>query len=262
SLICDAWDKSATVGNTISGFKVTGIFPFNNNGLPDHLFYALADSEVPVPENTTQEKANSSSEVLINTPHINLQPAEPGTSSVKPSSPTKHLHKICPIPRLSQVTAKHKIKKTAVLLTSIYNRNALKANLEKRFQKGKKINRKMTKLPRENLILNQMEDPLTVHQTLMNVQTVSSLLHQRRKGGKYKSKKAKKDASQDDSNEQLDHTCDADVLCKECSKNDYKTKRKYDWLCCIICQMWLHEDCTTFDTFCVDCGQNNRSINK
>ncbi|GBN58128.1 hypothetical protein AVEN_233801-1 [Araneus ventricosus] len=48
-----------------------------------------------------------------------------------PPSPTKHLHKISPIPRLSQVSAKHRIKDTAVLLTSTDNRNALKANLEK-----------------------------------------------------------------------------------------------------------------------------------
>ncbi|GBM05040.1 hypothetical protein AVEN_60229-1 [Araneus ventricosus] len=126
--------EQTTVGNASRGFKVTGNFPFNNNALPDHLFYALADSEAPVPENTTQEGANESSKVLINTPQINLQPEEPGTSSVKPPSPTKHLHEISPIPRLSQVTEKHRIKKTAVLLTSIDNRNALKANLEKRFQ--------------------------------------------------------------------------------------------------------------------------------
>ncbi|GBO02997.1 hypothetical protein AVEN_22996-1 [Araneus ventricosus] len=131
SLICDAWNKSATVGNATKGFKVTGIFPFENNALPVQFFFALSDSEVLVPENTTQEEANSSSEVLINTPQINLQPAEPGTSSVKPPSPTKHLHKISPIPRLSQVTAKRRIKKTAVLLTSIDNRDAIKANLEK-----------------------------------------------------------------------------------------------------------------------------------
>ncbi|GBM55441.1 hypothetical protein AVEN_187549-1 [Araneus ventricosus] len=95
------------------------------------MFFELADSEVPIPENTTQEEANSSSEVLINTTQVNLQPAEPGTCSVKPPSPTKHLHKISPIPRLRQVTAKHRIKKTAVFLTSIDSRNALKANLEK-----------------------------------------------------------------------------------------------------------------------------------
>ncbi|GBL97832.1 hypothetical protein AVEN_231982-1 [Araneus ventricosus] len=39
-LICDDWNKSATVGIATRGFKVTGIFPFNNNTLPDHLFYA------------------------------------------------------------------------------------------------------------------------------------------------------------------------------------------------------------------------------
>ncbi|GBM12048.1 hypothetical protein AVEN_133062-1, partial [Araneus ventricosus] len=67
---------------------VTGIFPFKNNALPDQSFFALPDIEAQVPENTTQEEANSSSEELINTPQINLQPAEPGTSSVKPPSPT------------------------------------------------------------------------------------------------------------------------------------------------------------------------------
>ncbi|GBM29468.1 hypothetical protein AVEN_255850-1 [Araneus ventricosus] len=77
-----------------------------------------------------------------------------------------------------------------------------------------------------------------------------------------KEKKVKKDASQDDNNEQLDHTCDADVLCKECAENYYKTTKKCYWLRCIMCQMWLLEDCTIFDTFCVDCGRKNRYINK
>ncbi|GBM83694.1 hypothetical protein AVEN_84261-1 [Araneus ventricosus] len=191
-LICDAWNKSVIACNATRGFKVTGIFPFSNSALPDHLFDALADSEVPVPENTTQEEENSSSKVLINTPPINLQPVELGTSSVKPPSLTKHLHKISSIPRLSQMTAKHRIKKTAVLLTSIDNRNAPKANLEKRFQKCKKINKKDDKTTKRKFNFESGEHPMIVHQTLMNVQTVSSLLHQRRKS---KSKKAKKDAS-------------------------------------------------------------------
>ncbi|GBL64546.1 hypothetical protein AVEN_166830-1 [Araneus ventricosus] len=168
-------------GNATSGFKVTGIFPFNNNALPYHLFYALADSEVPVPENTTREEANSSNKVQINTSQINLQPVEPGTSSVKPPSPTKHLHQISPIPRLSQVTAKHRIKKTAVLLISIDSRNALKANLEKRFQKCKKINKKEDKTIKRKFNFESGGGSHDI-QTLMNVQTVSSLLHQRRKG--------------------------------------------------------------------------------
>ncbi|GBM03960.1 hypothetical protein AVEN_99165-1 [Araneus ventricosus] len=127
----------------------------------------------------------------------------------------------------------------------------------------------MSKLPRENLILNQVEDPMTVHQMIEFMTFIDECSNsikfttpKEKKGETKKSKKTKKDASQDDNNEQLVHTCDADVLCKECSENYYKTKSKCDWLRCIMCQMWLHEDCTIFNTFCVDCGRENRSINK
>ncbi|GBO33749.1 hypothetical protein AVEN_76429-1 [Araneus ventricosus] len=212
---------------------------------------------MPVPENTTQEKANSSSKVLINTPHINIQPAEPGTSSVKPP-PTKHLHKISPIQRLRQVTTKQRIKKTAALLTSIDNRNALKANFEKRFQKCKKKDDKTIKKKFNFESGGRSHDSSSDIDECSNTITFTT---PKEKNGKIKSKKAKKDARQDN-NEQLDHTCEADILCKECSENYYKSKRRCDWLRCINCQMWLHEDCTIFDTFCVDCSKKNRSINK
>ncbi|GBN21985.1 hypothetical protein AVEN_58740-1 [Araneus ventricosus] len=193
--------------------------------LQDQLFFALADSEVTVREDiTTQE------EVLIKTPQINLQPAEPGTSSAKPLSPTKHLQKISPIPRLTQVTAKNRIKKTAVLLTSIVNRNALKANLEKSFQKCKKINKKIVKTTKRKF---NFESGGGSHDSSTDIDECSNTIKYitpKEKKGKIKSKKAKKDASPDDNNEQLDHTCDADVLCMECSEKYYKTKRKCDWL--------------------------------
>ncbi|GBO06886.1 hypothetical protein AVEN_80629-1 [Araneus ventricosus] len=120
----------------------------------------------------------------------------------------------------------------------------------------------MSKPPRENLILNQVEDP---HESSSDIDVCLSsikFITPKEKKGKIKSKKAKKDASQDDNNEQLAHTCDADVLCKECSENYYKTKRKCYWLRCIMYQIWLHEVCTIFVTFCVDSGRKGRSINK
>ncbi|GBL84526.1 hypothetical protein AVEN_117261-1 [Araneus ventricosus] len=153
-------------------------------------------------------------------------PAEPGTSSAKPPSPTRHLDEISPIPRLSQVTAKHRIKKTAVLLTSIDDRIALKANLEKRFQKCKKINKKDDKTTKRKF---NFESGGGSHDSSSDIDECSNGIKfttPKEKKGKIKSKKAKKDASQDDNNEQLDHTCDADVLCKECSENYYKNKKK------------------------------------
>ncbi|GBO14940.1 hypothetical protein AVEN_35334-1, partial [Araneus ventricosus] len=187
------------IGNAPRGFKITGNFPFNNNALPDHLFYALVESEVPVLENTTQEEANSSSKVLINAPQINLQPEEPGISSVKPLSPT-------------------------------YIKSLLFRDL--------------------------------AHNGSSDIDECSHSIKfttPKEKKEKIKSKKAKKDASQDDNNEQLDHTCDADVLCKECSENYYKTKRKCDWLRCKCGYMKT----VLFSTlFCVDCRRKSRSINK
>ncbi|GBN99175.1 hypothetical protein AVEN_53645-1 [Araneus ventricosus] len=182
--------------------------------------------------------------------------------AVKPPSPTEHLHKISPIPRLSQVIAKHRIKKTAVLLNSLDNRNALKASLEQRFKKCKKINKKDDKTTKRKFNFESGRGSLDSSSDIDECSNSIKFTTPKEKKGKIKSKKAKKDASQDDNNEQLDHTCDADVLCKECSENYYITKRKCDWLRCIMCQMWLHEDCTIFDTFCVDCGRKNRSINK
>ncbi|GBM38366.1 hypothetical protein AVEN_67180-1, partial [Araneus ventricosus] len=192
SLICDAWNKSATVGNAPRGFRVTVNFLFNNNVLPDNLFYTLVDSEVPVLENTKQEVENSSSKVLINTLQINLQPAEPGTSSVKPPSPTKHLHKMSPIPRLSQVTAKHRIKKIAVLLISIDNRNALKANLENIFQKCKKINKKDDKTTKRKF---NFESSGESHDSSSDIDGCSNSIKfttPKEKKGEIKNKKAKR----------------------------------------------------------------------
>ncbi|GBM30426.1 hypothetical protein AVEN_203003-1 [Araneus ventricosus] len=81
------------------------------------------------------------------------------------------------------------------------------------------------------------------------------------KGEKGKSKKAKKDASQDDNNEQLGHTCDADVLFKECvQKTTTKLRSVIGFVTsCVKCG---YMKTTIFDTFCVDCDRKNRSVNK
>jgi hypothetical protein len=37
-IFTEAWNPTATVGKAISGFKTCGIFPFNRNQLPEHVF--------------------------------------------------------------------------------------------------------------------------------------------------------------------------------------------------------------------------------
>ncbi|KAG8320048.1 hypothetical protein J6590_077756 [Homalodisca vitripennis] len=48
---------------------------------------------------------------------------------------------------------------------------------------------------------------------------------------------------------------------KECKKHYNLTKQTYDWLRCASCKRWLHEACTIFEEFCVDCGRQHRDKN-
>lgn len=70
----------------------------------------------------------------------------------------------------------------AVNLTSVDNRNTVKANIKKGFQKNKKTNKKITKLLREKLVLMLVSDTMAMYHTY--VQIVSNLLQQRRKAEK------------------------------------------------------------------------------
>ncbi|KAJ8976639.1 hypothetical protein NQ317_011147 [Molorchus minor] len=69
-LIGKAWEKAATVKNGVSGFRATGIFPFNRNAVPDH-FYQISDnsinaeSNVSVPDTQIQQDSISSRTVKI-----------------------------------------------------------------------------------------------------------------------------------------------------------------------------------------------------
>lgn len=54
------------------------------------------------------------------------------------------------------------------------------------------------------------------------------------------------DESQDEAN---------DYECVECFDDYQKTKSKVDWIKCIMCRKWLHEDCTLYGDYCNQCGR-------
>lgn len=55
---------------------------------------------------------------------------------------------------------------------------------------------------------------------------------------------------------------EGDDRCKECKEYYYLTKEECDWIKCCECERWLHENCTIFTTFCIDCGRRPSSKNK
>ncbi|KAG8246012.1 hypothetical protein J6590_094394, partial [Homalodisca vitripennis] len=49
--------------------------------------------------------------------------------------------------------------------------------------------------------------------------------------------------------------------CKECNENYNLTKQTCDWLRFALYKRWLHEVCTIFEEFCVNCGRQHRDKN-
>ena len=56
-LFCGAWSKSMSVANVRSGFRVTGIYPFNPRVIPDHAFATVFDFDRTLPHCSTSATA-------------------------------------------------------------------------------------------------------------------------------------------------------------------------------------------------------------
>lgn len=46
-----------------------------------------------------------------------------------------------------------------------------------------------------------------------------------------------------------------DACCVGCGEEYSKTKKPVDWIKYIRCKLWLHEDCTKYNSFCDICGK-------
>ncbi|XP_045768358.1 uncharacterized protein C01G6.5-like [Maniola jurtina] len=51
---------------------------------------------------------------------------------------------------------------------------------------------------------------------------------------------------------------DCEYDCLRCGENYYKTEKIEDWIQCIFCHKWMHENCTPFENTCDTCGILNK----
>ena len=135
-LLSDAWGKSATPENAISGFRGTGIFPLNPNAVPEYAFVEV--------EQTTHESQNigevpeccrldsSVENIGQSTGQQAVQRAmtpQPSCSwqNVSELTPSKLLKKISPVPKISKTSATSSRRKIGALeLKSVENIEKIK----------------------------------------------------------------------------------------------------------------------------------------
>lgn len=77
-------------------------------------------------------------------------------------------------------------------------------------------------------------------------------------------KKRSRNVSSSDENETSTENSDQSDTkenseCTECFEEYRNTKSTADWIQCIMCQQWLHEDCTMYGDYCNKCGRKKRA---
>jgi hypothetical protein len=122
-IFAEAWNRAATVGNAVSGFRSCGMFPFSPNQLPEHVFspgIVHVHSEVTVvetvPRVVTETKAVKTS--TVNSDEI--APERQEFPHLLPVSAVRsNFEDISPIPSTSQ-TKKRKTGESEVLTDPKY----------------------------------------------------------------------------------------------------------------------------------------------
>lgn len=227
-LLTPSWGKAATTQNGSSGFKATGIMPFNREIIPD---YAFSNEETML-ENTspTQIEQKQRPTRANGTDDSEVQPlpscSKDNTETITPS---KILVDLSPVVMEKAVVVRKRAKQVASILTSPEHL-AVRREKEKKLKENEA--KKQLKMLRENT---------TQMKAKKRKCTVSS-------------------SSEDDESIVLESEASGDEdftenLCIGCGEDYNLTKMKVDWIKCVNCLKWLHETCTSYSDFCQKCGK-------
>lgn len=231
-LLAKSWGKSATTGNAVSGFKATGIFPWDPNCIPDHA-YTVSDHMI-----NTQTTGDHGTQVATEHANENLHCdiAVPSCSHactevqrISPDlTPGKLLEKINPTPKVV-ASAKKRARSVAALLTSPEHIAAVKTKSAKKNKQAKKIIPEK-KIPKSTMVRKRNRSPSS--------------------------------SSEEEEDTEVQYEEDSDTLsvideteCTGCGERFNRTRKKEDWIQCILCQLWFHENCSSFINTCENCGK-------
>ena len=268
ALLDKAWGKAASAENAISGFRATGVYPFNPAAVPDYAFMEESagtsfntSSTQANPQNTStvednvvtpivdcsnelrRDASNNSAEISLNTATVSSV-SKPSTPQKLPSNddqdytPSRILKEITPIPQ-KLIETRKRAKQVGTVLTSEEHIKVRKCAAEKNIKK-ESVKKSVKKEAKKITI---------------------------RKVNKRKAIRRLSDSSDDVPLKILANTNKKIKLnkkddCRGCGENYYQTLLVEDWLQCTVCQFWVHENCTEFDDMCSKCGTENKRLLK
>lgn len=239
TLLGKAWGGAATNANTCKGFRACGIHPFDENAIPDVAFSVSDASSLPQPTHSSG---------------INENP-RCSTSSCNSSQPTSSSSGTNEIPEpscstllstSSSIKSAPATKQTSSVVPFSQMETPTKTLLE--ISPSPKI-----AIPKTSRVKRNIHGELLTSENRQKVAT-KDVSKKQKSVAKASKKVVELTSSDTDNSENGD-----DDRCKECHEYYYVTREECDWIMCIVCKKWLHENCTKFSDTCIDCGRNNKS---
>ena len=221
ALFGKAFLRSATLDKAVTGFRGSGIWPFDPNIFSDEDFAAVAvtDQDPMILEEAKQstEQPGDQQQPLSIENQVTIAPppdshqAVPSTSGLTREMARELVNTISPLPKASKAPRVRKAEKAALLTSSPY-KTALESKLQQQKPKAKHIQK--TKAP---------------------------------------TKKGKSKATRNNKKKPLSSSSDEETwLCIVCGELFVENG---EWVQCQGCRKWAHEDCSpgTPVFFCQNC---------
>ncbi|CAH2089142.1 unnamed protein product [Euphydryas editha] len=240
-----AFPLAFTPSNIQNGFKISGIWPFNDNIFSEDEFLSsyvtdrpfvdadsvahtrldMADTEPNIGLSGTSQAANIGQQNVNNQVHIESPAPSTFTGTIEtnqhiPTSP-EVIRPFLKAPPRKNNTNRNRKGKTRVL-TDTPEKQELELLAAKK--RKKEVNKKAKSVKKRVF-----------------------------------KKKVEVSSSEDETDVILesDDSCD-DVQevnnCVGCGENYFTTSSTEDWIQCVTCRFWVHEDCTFFENYCQKCG--------
>lgn len=237
-----SWNKAATVQNGVSGFRATGVFPFWPDAIPEYAYLTTKTNiNTASGENNTQTSSSQSCTDFAN------NDVSPSSNDPQPSC-SHYVDKVIITPPSTEIITPGKLLDD---ISPVPNSTCV--------QKVKRRGRQLAEIlntPENIGVLKNRKRPLTKATAPFKKRKAPLKKTTRR----FKTAEAPiSDTSDSDSPVLDDRSSDGEAEdnaeCVGCGEEYYKTKRRDEWLCCIICKRWMHEGCTGYANICNDCGK-------
>lgn len=248
-LMGNAFIRAATMNNAISGFRATGICPFNDTIFTEGDYLAEVQITDAIPNDATALSQLSVNDTINISSPIDQTANDDETtdSSVAPKD-------IRPIPKVQPPTRKGKSGKSAVLTSSPYKKDLEQYCIAKEVKKNKQPS--TDERQKKNSVKNTKRNIL---QPIIQPST-SGLQKKNPLNTKNRKKKIKKDITSSSSENEdhpplmdisdddvalwdIDDAEEMDATCSFCTQKYSDDFTGQIWLMCVTCFKWNHKYC-------------------